>query len=446
MSGSVFAAKPTDPGGSGGGGGKNKGPSCTITEPAADPLEVNSGDLVSFAATAENGTAPYDVIWSLPGSDQTEVQDSIASSGGSSSVTVSYLADNTYTATFSATDSKGQSCTDTRSVVVGSAPPPPPPTAANYSILAVNDLGMHCADLDYQIFSILPPFNVIHAQVIERGTGDTPETLPKILTNNDVEVVYSATSSDLDPARDLGAGALGPVSINTTSGPDQLGFDKTNFWDVIDLNTLGGLAYRELYPSTDALDLCDATQVPCPSALDLFEPIAVDTGIPVPDPAHLPALAVDQQHMPGITNDPQLFDRFDVDLPFFTSLPFGYTVSNANWFAADGIPILPVDDAGNENAYPLMRVQAIRKDCANPDANGHCDAKDPENVLASVDIVLPVASEADCQTCHADSADFGNGAAANFAGVSFDVQSEIGAPGPEPLQNAAKINILRLHD
>ena len=57
----------------------------------------------------------------------------------------------------------------------------------------------------------------------------------------------------------------------------------------------------------------------------------------------------------------QLFDRFDVDLPFFVNFPFGYTVFNANWFAADGIPILPVDDAGNENPYPLMRVQARNK-------------------------------------------------------------------------------------
>ncbi|MGD9297667.1 MAG: hypothetical protein PVG47_09750, partial [Chromatiales bacterium] len=99
MSGSVFAAKPTDPGGSGGGGGKNKGPSCTIIQPATNPVQVTSGVELTFEATAESGTAPYDVIWSLPGSDQTEVQDSIASSGGSSSVTVSYLADNTYTAT-----------------------------------------------------------------------------------------------------------------------------------------------------------------------------------------------------------------------------------------------------------------------------------------------------------------------------------------------------------
>jgi len=33
-----------------------------------------------------------------------------------------------------------------------------------------NDLGMHCADRDYQIMSLLPPFNNVHAQVIKKGT------------------------------------------------------------------------------------------------------------------------------------------------------------------------------------------------------------------------------------------------------------------------------------
>ncbi|MGD2054942.1 MAG: cytochrome C, partial [Gammaproteobacteria bacterium] len=46
---------------------------------------------------------------------------------------------------------------------------------ATHQVLAFNDLGMHCADLDYSTFVILPPFNVIHSQVIERG--DKPRIL-----------------------------------------------------------------------------------------------------------------------------------------------------------------------------------------------------------------------------------------------------------------------------
>ena len=40
-----------------------------------------------------------------------------------------------------------------------------------WAILAWNDLGMHCAQDDYSYFCILPPFNTLHVQVIERGGG-----------------------------------------------------------------------------------------------------------------------------------------------------------------------------------------------------------------------------------------------------------------------------------
>jgi hypothetical protein len=364
-----------------------------------------------------------------------------------------------YTATFSATDDGGAACTlQTRTITVTDTPPPPPPQSSTYSVLAANDLGMHCADLDYQVFSILPPFNVVHAQVIQRGTGTTAETLPKILTDAQVDVVYSAASSDFDPK--------GPGSINTTSDPTVV--DKSNFWDLTGTaqifgypNTLGGLAYAPLYPSVLAgallnppLDLsgfCNTAEFPdgCPSILNVFEPLDYEAGLPVPDLHKLfpaadsvaaPELSVGQQYMPGPGNVPQHFDRFDVDLPFFVDFPFGYTVKGANWFAADGIPILPIDDNGNDNAYPLMRVQAVTKDA---------DPTDSNNILASVDVVLPVASEADCQGCHADPDDAGNGAATTFASADFDVMRAANAPGStalNKLQNAAKINILRLHD
>ncbi len=284
---------------------------------------------------------------------------------------------------------------------------PPPTSGGSIRILAANDLGMHCADKDYQVFSILPPFNVVHAQVIQKGTDASH---PRILTNNDVSVNYAATSNPDDP--------VGLDSINTTSANSPTVF-KTNFWET-DGNgrTLGGLTYERLYPAT---------------ILQLFEPLASDTGIPVPDVAVLPDLIATQQKMPGIlniytANDPQEFLRFDKDVHFF-----GSVISNANWFAADGIPLLPVDDQGRENPYPLMKVSATSK---------------TGQTLDSVDVVLPVASEANCQNCHADPNDHGDGAATTFASVDFDIVLAKDAPGvdSEKLANAAKINILRLHD
>ena len=301
----------------------------------------------------------------------------------------------------------------------GSTPPPPPVSSSvPWRVLASNDLGMHCADLDYQVFSILPPFNVVHAQVVLPGTATTK---PKLLTSTDADVAYRATSSLVDP--------VAPGSINTTSGASSIGA-KTNFWDPATLpngvlGTLGALAYRLLYPN---------------AVLDAFAPIPSDTGLPVPDPVQLPQLAAGQQRMPSPSNLPQKFNRFDSSLPFFKNFPFGTTVANANWFSADGIPILPVDDAGRSNPYPLMRVQAVAKG-ANPAT--------ATNVRGSVDIVLPVASEADCKNCHNGV----DGIAAVFASVTtykngqaWPIAQEATAPGPDKANNAAKINILRLHD
>jgi hypothetical protein len=42
--------------------------------------------------------------------------------------------------------------------------------AANSQILGWNNLGMHCMDSDYSVFSVLPPYNTVEAQLIVGGT------------------------------------------------------------------------------------------------------------------------------------------------------------------------------------------------------------------------------------------------------------------------------------
>jgi hypothetical protein len=112
-----------------------------------------------------------------------------------------------------------------------------------------------------------------------------------------------------------------------------------------------------------------------------------------------------------VANDPQPFNHFD---------------SDKKWFAADGVPILPIDDSGQLNAYPLMRVSAT-----NPATGG---------TLASLDVVLPVASEADCQNCHA----LGEIAAPVASPLDFIPPGDIN--DPNSVLQAAKHNILALHD
>ena len=352
------------------------------------------------------------------------------------------------------------------------------PDSAKWQVLAANDLGMHCADLDYQVFSILPPFNVVHAQVIQKGGASS---LPTILDDTDVRLTYHAVSNPDDPvliSDPAGPLGLGGPSINTSS-ENRNGVFKSNFSSDSavplpagvnpdpNLNySVGGLAYAPLYPGVqvigvlggdDLTALCDdpVALFDCPSALTLFEPLAADTGIPVPSPAALyPANPADaallvtaQQHMPGIANTPQVFDRFDYDLPFFTNFDFGFRGTDMKWFAADGIPLMPVDDAGRDNAYPMMQIAARDK---------HTD-----RVLASVDIVLPVASEADCQNCHVAAVDCldpdlpANIQSAECLGAAVDqtpfnvMTMDDNPPGDTSVQqllNTAKINILRLHD
>lgn len=76
-----------------------------------------------------------------------------------------------------------------------------------YKVLANNDLGMHCVDGDFSVFSILPPFNVVNAQVVKKSSSGKPSRLDA----SAVRVTYSAV-----------ADARG--SSNSKS------VGKTNFW------------------------------------------------------------------------------------------------------------------------------------------------------------------------------------------------------------------------
>ncbi|MDZ4755790.1 MAG: hypothetical protein SGJ11_15000 [Phycisphaerae bacterium] len=66
----------------------------------------------------------------------------------------------------------------------GGAPAARAPAPGAYTVVGFNDLGMHCMQEDFSEICILPPYNTLRAQVIERGEE------PEILTS-DVSVIYS---------------------------------------------------------------------------------------------------------------------------------------------------------------------------------------------------------------------------------------------------------------
>ncbi len=82
-----------------------------------------------------------------------------------------------------------------------------PAPGADWTLVGWNNLGMHCMDGDYSVLSLLPPYNTIHAQLIDPQGN--------LVTNPaGIRVTYEAIA---DP----------DGSINTTSQ------GKTNFWQFI---------------------------------------------------------------------------------------------------------------------------------------------------------------------------------------------------------------------
>ncbi|MCP4578081.1 MAG: hypothetical protein GY846_17545 [Deltaproteobacteria bacterium] len=77
--------------------------------------------------------------------------------------------------------------------------------AQGYQVFGFNDLGMHCYDSGFSVFSILPLLNVLHAQVIRKGSS------PLILGET-VSVSYKAM-----------ADSTGSINITSAGKPD--------FWD-----------------------------------------------------------------------------------------------------------------------------------------------------------------------------------------------------------------------
>jgi hypothetical protein len=118
-----------------------------------------------------------------------------------------------------------------------------PSQEKKYIVLAWNDLGMHCYNMDYQDLGILPPYNTIWAQVIK--VGEPPEVVV-----SGIIVEYSF------PENTYSAGATGRP-------------EKTNFWKYAkqlfgkDLDPDTGLAGKGLSGAMDpAGDHFEAVGIP----------------------------------------------------------------------------------------------------------------------------------------------------------------------------------------
>lgn len=232
--------------------------------------------------------------------------------------------------------------------VVGGTTPPPPTSSSGYSLLAWNDLGMHCVDgKDYSIFSILPPYNNLFAHLVNKSTGKQ--------VNTGVTLTYESYADDTVASTDPMRG-----SINTISST------KTNFWSYV----------KSLFGAQPALD----------HGLNLSDPTV-------------------SNRTPGTTPSPMQYD------------------TGKGAFVAEGIPVVPVDDLGRKNFYPMVKVVA-------KDGTG--------KVLATARTVLPVSDEMTCKACHSSTTSTNPAAQAARPAAGWIVD-------PDPEKDWKK-NILRLHD
>jgi hypothetical protein len=119
-------------------------------------------------------------------------------------------------------------------------------SASGYTLVGWNNLGMHCMDADYSVFSLLPPYNTIHAQLIDpqgrlvtsaSGVTVTYEAVTDASGSIDTTSIgktnfwsHVAELFGASPAPDTGlAGASMPGPANA---PQPMTFDPSNAWFI----------------------------------------------------------------------------------------------------------------------------------------------------------------------------------------------------------------------
>ena len=430
--------------------------SVAINASASDNVGVTRVEFYDGATLKGTDTiAPYSYSWSIVAADAgshpwtAKAYDAANNVGTSAGLTL--VVNGTSPTPNVSINSTSQNALDVGvdPYAVGSVTEGPKPKNANslsptagtgttgYQVVAINDLGMHCGDLDTRVSSILPPFQVLLAQVIQKGAK------PTILGPTQASVSYTAASNANDPilSKPLEPATGYPFTGLTGSGD----VFKTNFWSVA-FN-----AYDPFYPPGVLANFYDPNNpadnaddsLPVPNVEDLY--IGPDGLVNSGDEF----LSAVQHAMPGIANPylanaAQTAEEHYGDKPFFVNFPFGYVANGVNWFEGAGVPFAAFDDFGRENPYPLVRVQA-------KNSTG--------TVLATVDTVLPISGEASCKNCHGDPLDVPDSlhpGAANAkliaAGlpVADSADDDLGLAGTVPVavsvEYATDINVLRLHD
>lgn len=169
------------------------------SSPGAQSLGVSASPNASFTAVASGGSW----LSVTPSSGTTPATIAVTAS-------VAPLAAGTYSGTVTISGA-GRTVAVPVTFTVGSTPA----TGGSYKLVGWNDLGMHCFDgKDYSVFGVLPPYNTIHAHLINTNGS-------LVTSQSNYKVTYSALS---DPM-------TGTINKSSAS--------KTNFWTYVSQLGLG---------------------------------------------------------------------------------------------------------------------------------------------------------------------------------------------------------------
>jgi len=168
-------------------------PAVTVTRPASGASYALNQDVTASFACSDALAGIATCSGTVANGSEIDT-----SSGGSKSFVVT------------AFDQAGNSTTKT--VFYSVAGSPPVGSTAGTRLLAWNDLGMHCADSDFSVFTLLPPFNNVNAQLIVGG---------KLVSAGGASGYTLTYESAPDPA----TGSINTYSVGVPK--------KTNFWDYV---------------------------------------------------------------------------------------------------------------------------------------------------------------------------------------------------------------------
>jgi hypothetical protein len=180
------------------------------TAPAAQNVSVTAGTTTAFTASAFVSSGSITWLAVSPSGNLTTNRTLSVSANPTG------LAAGTYAGTVTITS--GDAADRVAVSFVISASSGGGGSTGGYKLVGWNDLGMHCQDgKDFSVFAVLPPYNTIHAHLMD-GSGNL------VTTSNEYTVTYQAVN---DPLTN---------TLNTTSSA------KTNFWQFASALGFGNLA------------------------------------------------------------------------------------------------------------------------------------------------------------------------------------------------------------